>query len=36
MDPTDLCWQTGKYTEDCYCEYCDHKDECSGYEGGKE
>lgn len=33
MDPTDVCWETGNYTEDCICEFCDHKDECSGYEG---
>lgn len=34
MDPTDVCWETGNYTDDCICEFCDHKDECSGYEGG--
>ncbi len=33
MDPTDVCWETGNYTDDCICEFCDHKDECSGYEG---
>lgn len=32
MDPTDVCWETGNYTDDCECEFCDHKDECSGYE----
>lgn len=32
MNPTDVCWETGNYTDDCICELCDHKDECSGYE----
>lgn len=30
--PTDHCWQTGNYTDDCECEFCEHKEECSGYE----
>lgn len=30
--PTELCWQTGVFTDDCECEFCDHKGECSGYE----
>lgn len=30
--PTELCWQTGNFTDDCECELCDHKEECSGYE----
>ena len=30
MQPTELCWQTGNYTEECVCEFCAHKYECSG------
>lgn len=30
--PTDLCWRTGNFTDDCECEFCEHKEECSGYE----
>lgn len=33
MYPTEKCWQTGIYTDDCECEFCEHKFECSGYEG---
>lgn len=29
MSPTELCWQTGDYTDECYCEFCEHSDECS-------
>ena len=32
MSPTELCWQTGDYTDECYCEFCEHSDECSGSE----
>lgn len=32
MTPNDLCWETGEYTDDCICDFCDHKYECSGYE----
>lgn len=32
MDATELCWQTGNYTDDCDCEVCEHNYECSGYE----
>lgn len=34
--PTELCWQTGNFTDDCECELCDHKEECSGYEDDDE
>ena len=27
----DRCWETGDFTDDCICEFCDHKEECSGY-----
>lgn len=30
--PTELCWQTGDYTDDYECEFYEHKEECSGYE----
>ena len=33
--PTEKCWRTGNYTDDCDCEFCNHKHECSGYEGGE-
>lgn len=36
MYPTELCWQTGNYTDDCECEFCEHKEECSGYENHDE
>lgn len=29
MSPTELCWQTGDYTDECHCEFCEHSDECS-------
>lgn len=25
-----ICWETGKYTDDCNCDTCDHQYECSG------
>lgn len=31
--PTERCWETGNYTDDCNCEFCSHKHECSGYDG---
>ena len=33
MTQTDICWQTGNYTDECDCEFCSHKQECSGYGG---
>ena len=30
MNPSDVCWETGNFTDDCICEFCDHKEECSG------
>lgn len=32
MEPTELCWETGNYTDDCDCEFCAHNFECSGYD----
>lgn len=29
----ELCWSTGNYTDECDCELCMHKHECSGYGG---
>lgn len=33
MYPTDLCLETGEYTDDCCCDFCTHREECSGYDG---
>lgn len=33
ITPEEYCWQTGKYLSECNCEECEHKDECSGYNG---
>ena len=32
--PSEICWQTGNYNDDCCCELCDHYLECSasGYD----
>lgn len=30
------CWNTGEYTDNCCCEMCPHRDECSGYDKEKE
>ena len=27
MYPTDLCWQTGNYTDDCICEFSGYEDD---------
>lgn len=32
LSPTELCWLTGNYTDDCICDFCYHKFECSGSE----
>lgn len=32
MEPTELCWETGNYIDDCDCEFCVHNFECSGYD----
>lgn len=32
MNPTEHCWATGEYTDDCICDFCNHKHECSGYD----
>lgn len=31
-NPTEHCWSTGEFSDDCICEFCDHKFECSGYD----
>ena len=28
----EICWATGIYDNDCECEICEHKNECSGYD----
>ena len=32
MLPTEICWETGNYSDNCNCDFCEHKSECSGYE----
>ena len=32
MYASDRCWETGEWTDECMCEFCSHKDECSGAE----
>lgn len=34
MEANEICFRTGNYTDDCNCELCEHKEECSGYEHG--
>lgn len=29
MNPTERCYRTGYYSDDCDCYFCNHKDECS-------
>lgn len=36
MEATELCWETGDYTNECICELCAHKGECSGFEDDDE
>ena len=33
MTPEEKCWQEHVYYMDCDCEQCEHKYDCSGYEG---
>lgn len=33
ISPNEKCWETGNYTDNCDCELCPHKYECSGYDG---
>ena len=28
--PTERCWETGEYSDDCECRFCQHQYECSG------
>ncbi len=32
MEASYLCWETGIYTDECICEICDHRNECSGFD----
>ena len=34
-NPEKYCWATGIYASICNCELCEHKDECSGYNGAE-
>lgn len=31
-DPTEVCWNTGIYSDSCICDFCSHNFECSGYD----
>ncbi len=31
MYPTEICWQMGLYTDECICDFCEHKYECGGF-----
>lgn len=33
VEPEEYCWKTGHYLTSCDCDMCDHKYDCSGYEG---
>ena len=30
MLPTEKCWISGEFTDECNCDFCEHKYECSG------
>jgi len=30
MNPNDICWETGNYSDNCCCATCEHSHECSG------
>ena len=30
MYASEQCWQTGEWTDECVCECCEHREECSG------
>ena len=32
MSSNELCWESGEFNDNCDCECCEHKSECSGYE----
>lgn len=32
LSPAEKCWETGEYIDDCICDFCSHKYECSGYD----
>ena len=34
--PTEKCWMTGNFTDDCNCDFCEHKIECSGFNNEEE
>ena len=36
LNPEEYCWKTNKYLSNCNCEKCEHKYDCSGYEGDDE
>ena len=36
LEATENCWSTGIFSDECDCESCLHKDECSGYNGDED
>lgn len=36
MDLNEKCWETGYYSDECICELCDHRYECSGYDSSED
>lgn len=36
MYPTEICWQMGLYTDECICDFCEHKYECGGFSDSDE
>ena len=36
MNPMELCWQTGNYTDECICDCCEHNYECSASNNDEE
>lgn len=35
-NPTEHCWETGDYTDECVCDLCDHMYECSASTYGED
>lgn len=36
MNRYDICWEFGVYDDDCICDFCSHREECSGREEKEE
>ena len=35
-EATERCWQTGEWSDECSCELCEHRYECSGSDADDE